>query len=141
MNKKLRYFLFAIIGLGLLLIIGATLFFNAPKASVASISADYTLSSTELFQEYNENQSVADQKFINKVIEVSGTIFEKSTDQQGATVFILNADENAGGVLCTMTLDDTPKVANKNVGDPITLKGQCSGMLMEVVLNRCTLVD
>ena len=84
---------------------------------------------------------LADQKFINQVIQVSGTIFEKSTDQQGATVFILKTGESEAGVLCTMTLEESTKVANKNVGDPITLKGQCSGMLMEVVLNRCGVVE
>lgn len=120
---------------------GALTVWNAPKASVKSTPADFTLSATELFQEYSENQSVADKKFINQVVEVKGTIFEVSEDQQGATVFLLTTGETEAGVLCTMELGETKKVKGKKVGDMITVKGHCTGMLMEVVLNRCTLME
>ncbi len=120
---------------------GALAIWNAPKASVKSKPADYTLSATELFQEYSENQGVADKKFINQIVEVKGTIFEVSTDQQGATVFLLTTGETEAGVLCTMELGESDKVKGKKVGDRITVKGHCTGMLMEVVLNRCTLVE
>ncbi len=120
---------------------GALAIWNAPKASVKSKPADYTLSATELFQEYSENQGVADKKFINQIVEVKGIIFEVSTDQQGATVFLLTTGETEAGVLCTMELGESDKVKGKKVGDRITVKGHCTGMLMEVVLNRCTLVE
>jgi len=131
-------------GLSILFIIimfGTTLIMNAPKVTVKKKPVDFTLSATELFQEYSENQAVADQKFIDQVMQVSGKIFEISTDQQGATVFLLATSENDAGLLCTFELAENDKLASKKVGDMVSLKGVCTGMLMEVVLNRCTLVE
>lgn len=141
MNKTKQYILYAFLAIFLAIFFGVLTVWNAPKASVKSTPADFTLSATELFQEYSENQSVADKKFINQVMEVKGAIFEISQDQQGATVFLLTTGEKEAGVLCTMELGESKKVKGKKVGDTITVKGHCTGMLMEVVLNRCTLVN
>ena len=141
MNKNIKYLLIALAIIALIIAIVFGLIFNAPKASVQSKNVDFTLSASELFQEYSENQSVADQKFIDQIIQISGTIFEISEDQQGATVFLLTTGENSAGVLCTMTVTESTKVKTKKIGDAIILKGFCSGMLMEVVLNRCQLVE
>jgi len=141
MNKTKQYLLYAFMAIILAIFFGALTVWNAPKASVKSTPADFTLSATELFQEYSENQAVADKKFINQVMEVKGAIFEVSQDQQGATVFLLTTGEKEAGVLCTMELGESKKVKGKKVGDIITVKGHCTGMLMEVVLNRCTLVN
>ena len=141
MNKTFKYLLIALGIIGLLIAVGLFSFYNAPKASVKEKAVDFTLSATELFQEYAENQAVADQKFIDQVMQVSGKIFEISTDQQGATVFLLSTSENDAGVLCTFELGEKNKIANKKIGDAITLKGVCTGMLMEVVLNRCRVIE
>ena len=141
MSKTKQYLLYAFIAIVLAIFFGALTIWNAPKASVKSKPADFTLSATELFQEYSENQSVANKKFINQIMEVNGSIFEISEDQQGATVFLLTTGEKEAGVLCTMELGETNKVKGKKIGDNITVKGHCTGMLMEVVLNRCTLVE
>jgi len=141
MSKTKQYLLYAFMAIVLAVFFGALTIWNAPKASVKSKPADFTLSATELFQEYSENQGVADKKFINQIVEVKGSIFEISKDQQGATVFLLTTGEKDAGVLCTMELGEAKKVKNKKIGDMITVKGHCTGMLMEVVLNRCTLVE
>lgn len=141
MNKTLKYLLITLGIIGLLIALGLFSFYNAPKASVKEKAVDFTLSATELFQAYTENQAVADQKFIDQVMQVSGEIFEISEDQQGATVFLLATGENEAGVLCTFELGEKSKITGKKVGDAITLKGVCTGMLMEVVLNRCRVVE
>ena len=141
MSKTKQYLLYALIAITLAIFFGALTIWNAPKASVKSKPADFSLSATELFQEYSENQAVADKKFINQIMEVNGSIFEISEDQKGATVFLLTTGEKEAGVLCTMELGETKKIKGKKVGDNITVKGHCTGMLMEVVLNRCTLVE
>jgi len=124
MNKTKQYLLYAFMAIILAAFFGALTIWNAPKASVKSTPADFTLSATELFQEYSENQSIADKKFINHVIEVKGDIFEISKDQQGATVFLLTTGEQEAGVLCTMELGETQKISGKKVGDKITIKGR-----------------
>ncbi|MEM6316948.1 MAG: hypothetical protein AAF960_04720 [Bacteroidota bacterium] len=138
MNKPLKYSLMAIATLVVIGGIATTFIFNAPKMTVENKSVDFQLSATELYQEYNENESVADQKYIDQVIEVSGTIFELSTDQQGATVVLLATGDSGAGVLCTLVAD---AAFDKKVGDSVTLKGVCTGKLMEVVLNRCVTVE
>ncbi len=144
MSKRIKYPIYAFGGLAVLFILIAfayTIVMHAPKATVEKKPIDFTLSATELFQEYSENQAVADQKFIDRIVQISGEIFEISTDQQGATVLILATGANEAGVLCTLELEESDKVRSKKVGDAITLKGVCTGMLMEVVLNRCRVME
>lgn len=143
MSERIKYPIYAFGGLAILFIIiafGYTVIMNAPKVSVQNKTIDFTLPATELFQEYSENQTVADQKFIDKILQVSGQIFEITTDQQGATVLLLSTGTNEAGVLCTLELSESKQVSGKKVGDSVTLKGVCTGMLMEVVLNRCVVM-
>ena len=39
--------------------------------------------------------------------------------------------------MCTLDEGQEAKIEGKAVGDQLTLKGQCTGKLMEVVLNKC----
>ena len=77
---------------------------------------------------------------IGKIMEVNGKVTEISSDEQGAPVVLFGTGEAFGGVLCTFEMGEKAKIASVKVGDEIKVKGICSGMIMEVVLNRCTLV-
>ncbi len=140
MNKSLRYFLYGLGAIVVLVIIGFALFMNIPKVSAKGQSADFSYSADQLYQEYKFNERNGDKKFIGKVIEVTGTISEISKDNQGALVILLSADDALGGVLGTLEMSEAEKAAHLKLGKTVTLKGICSGMIMEVVLNRCTLI-
>ena len=140
MNKFLKI----ILGLLLLLaIIGAVSYFsfmNAPKASSENKKVDMSISATTLFQEFEQDETASNAKYIGNIVAVKGTIGEFEEDENGATVLLLEAGD-LGGVLCTLEDSQTEKAKALDYGDTVTVKGVCTGMLMEVVVNKGVLVE
>lgn len=72
--------------------------------------------------EYQADEKAADAKYLNKAIEVSGTIMEIEKNQDGGTMVVLQTHDPAAGVQCTMR----EKGLNISKGH-IVIKGFCSG--------------
>lgn len=141
MNKFLKYSLYFLAILLVVSIIGYFAFMNAPKASSQGKTADFTMPATELYQAFEQDEETSNGKYIGKIIDVTGTIEEISTDEQGAPVILLASADGMGGVLCTLEPSQAEKVKGKDFGDEITIKGVCTGMLMEVVVNKGIVVE
>jgi hypothetical protein len=82
-----------------------------------SITAD------ELTRDYTADEAAADAKYLNKAIEVSGTVVEVINNQDGGTMVILKSIDPTTAVQCALR-DKTVKVAE---GQQIVIKGFCSG--------------
>jgi len=111
-----------------------------PDKNYDNVKADYTLQSERLVAEFEKNEAKANQKYMDKVVEVQGIIAEISADQKGATVVALRNVDAFSGVLCTLNEDAGKAMQSYTVGKPIKIRGVCTGMLMDVVLNKCVIV-
>ncbi len=78
-------------------------------------NADFNISSTELFEAFNNTPELANKKFINKVIKFQGRL--SKLDEQ----FIIVQPN----IFCS--IDSTFNFANINLGDTLLLKGRCVG--------------
>jgi hypothetical protein len=135
MKKKL--FISLIIGILIAGSIGFYLF-NKPHADIASQTPVATLSASELFRAFSEDEAAANLKYAGKVVEISGVIYSAEEGSQG-DLNILFMDENEMfGVACT--IDQYENMDKLSEGQEITIKGECSGMLSDVVLIRCVIV-
>jgi len=112
------------------LLIGGYFFINAPKAGLKSAKAAYSLTADDLYAEYAADEDAGNKKYIDQVLQVDGPISEILTDENQAMVLILKTPESEGGVMCTLE-----KEADLSVGDEVSVKGRCTGMLIDVVLN------
>jgi hypothetical protein len=140
MNKFLKILLIVITIIAVLLA-GAYLYIRyMPDKSIAKQAADFSLSASNLTKEYESNPTGSNYKFIDRVIMVKGIISEITTDQNNSAVFILRDSSSSTGVLCTL-IENARKVKHYKIGDTVTIKGTCSGMLFEVVLNKCIIID
>lgn len=74
-------------------------------------------------KEYAANEKNADSLYLNKAIEVTGTVAELEKNQDGGMMLILGTDDPMMGVQCTMREKNT--TASK--GQQVTIKGFCSG--------------
>jgi hypothetical protein len=113
--------------------------YNKPHKNLAKITADYKLDAKELFTAYELNEEKSDQLYMGRVIEVSGTI--KSIDKNGQTSINLDIGSDLNRVSCEMepeSFADLDKTIKK--GDQVTIRGNCAGMLMDVVLQRCVII-
>ncbi len=136
MLKKILFGLLAIIAI---IAIAGLVIWNLPAENVAKKTVDYTISANELFGEYTSNEKAGNTKYIDKVLIVNGKIEDMMKDETGAQVVLISGSDIGNGVMCTLEESESAKAAQLKRGDEVSIKGRCSGMLMDVVLNKCTI--
>ena len=119
-----------------------------PVPGVAGLETDFELSATDLFSEYLENEARADSMYVRKILEVSGAVIDKSEEWKsidGDSVLVqsvlLDGGDGMTGVACQFA--ELPEKSNWNEiqpGSSIRVKGECNGMLFDVVLSRAVLL-
>ena len=135
---KKKYFIIA--GILLLLIIGWGFYkYNKPHAGIADQKTDYTLTAVDLFNSFQKDESAANKKYLEKVSEVKGMI---SVIQVGSANTNIQIDASPmGGVNCSFSSADEQVLKTLKKGDTLTVKGRCTGFLMDVNLVDCALAD
>ena len=100
---------------------------NAQEETAIIISSD------SLVAAYQNNEAAANQKFLNKAVEVTGFIISINKDQASHVTILIGKADAFSNV--SVTLNSTQPITNK-VGDNITVKGVCTGNLSDVVINE-----
>lgn len=103
--------------------------YQKPRENAADEKAAYTLTAEQLFTEYSTDETSAEQKYSGKVIAVTGTVAEVQK-AANATNILLSAGAATGGVNCSLQKEAGPV----SVGAQVTVKGRCTGFLMDVSL-------
>lgn len=131
MNK--RSFILTLI-LAVIVAAGVTAYmmWNKPHEKVEDRKA-IELTADALNNAFEQNEQSANAAYLNKVIDVSGTIAEVSKNQDGKTVILLQTSDPVSGVQCTMR-ENNVKAA---VGQQVKIKGFCNGYTMVVLLSDC----
>ncbi len=123
--------------LGFLIIIGvctAYYMWTKPAPKAEDIKG-ITMTAVQLNKEFTADETKANASYLDKVIEISGTVTDVSANQDGGIVMILDSGDPMAGVQCTMR-DKGAKVAK---GQTVTIKGFCRGNNMGVALNDCVI--
>jgi len=129
-----------ILWLGILLLLLAAAgyawhLYDKPHRSAAGEDAAVTISADTLYHQYQADEHSADQKYMGKVISVTGRLTEIQ-HSGNSVIWILSTQPGGGGVNCQLfagtKVDPEPKT-----GDPVTVKGRCTGFLMDVNLADC----
>ncbi len=122
----------------LLIITGAGIFgylqWNKPHSDMNKANVDMSIAANILMKEYD------DAKFLNKTIQVTGTIKEVQVENT-TTSIKLEAEDPMGDISCELDKYSDQKGKQYKVGDKVTFKGICTGKLMDVVIDRCVSVN
>ena len=109
------------------------------------VKANFKIQAVDLIKEFEKNEENANEKFIDKIIAVSGTIREIIKDDNGYYAVALEAENSMSSVRCSMSavLDDDTAVLRK--GNIIVIKGACTGfnadelLGSDIILARCVI--
>jgi hypothetical protein len=150
-NKKIIYITAVII-----LICGCTAayFYYMPHRNVIGMSAEATIESTALVDEYLLDGMAANAKYLNEegesaVLAVTGKVSSITTDQINQKVILLKGADAHAGVSCTFTEETNNQASNVKIGQSLTIKGIIrSGagydedleLYEDVILEKCTIV-
>jgi hypothetical protein len=108
-----------------------------PHRNVESEQAVATLTATNLYNEFLNTESQANKKWVGKVIEVSGIISSVSESADYVSVNLKAATN--GGVNCSVLKTELGSGNQLKAGNSITIKGRCTGFLMDVNLVDCVI--
>ncbi len=136
--KKIIWVALAVVMIGL--IVGAFTYlyvFRKADISVASKKADIEIKASDLLKKFTDDESSANALFLDKVIVVDGLIDSITEDSTSVSVYLKNPEDIAG-TQCGFDKTAIDKSMIKT-GDIIRIKGICTGYLMDVVLNKCSI--
>ena len=115
--------------------------FQRKPADLANTEPALKVSATIIVELYQNNEMVANQQYLNKVIEVSGPISEIINQQDTLVNIMLGDTISLHKVSCLLSRTHFKNVKNYKAGQQIIIKGVCTGFLTDVELNRCVIVD
>ncbi|WP_431210741.1 OB-fold protein [Puia sp. P3] len=111
------------VGILLLILVAAAYgwhLYQKPHESAAGENAAVTINADSLYQQYQQDEHGADQKYMGKVIEVSGKLSEIQ-HSGNAEIWILSTQPGGGGINCQLfpgavKSGDEPKAGGRGDG-------------------------
>ncbi len=136
MRKKGKIFLWAMLLALAVFSIWSYYLFSRRHESAQNLKADVSINAVDLYNQYSADEAGSNKKFLNKVIIVKGKIYEMTNN--GTAQFYLLDRISTGGVNCQLSPDiDKKKNILIPVDSVITIKGKCTGFLIDVNLVDC----
>jgi hypothetical protein len=111
--------------------------YNKPRAAAFEADTDKQVTAERLYQEFMINEAQAESIYVNKVLEITGTVKDVQHSGQEVSVLLSGGEDKDGGVNCSVT--GTGKTVPK-VGEAIKVKGVCTGLLMDVSISDATII-
>lgn len=132
------------IALVLILIIGAVAYFlyqNASKEKDPTQTKDsVSIPVDSLCSAFATNEAKANEMYLDKVIDIKGKIAEIENNENRYSLFFKNQDETMS-ISCEMDTTQNQLISNLKKGDEINIKGFCIGMLIDIELNKCRIIE
>lgn len=98
-----------------------------------------TITATQLFKEYEDNEVLADKRYKDKYFYVEGVIGDIGRDILDDIYVVLKTNNLMFGVQCY--IEDEELVAQLKKGMKITVYGKCDGLLGNVGMKDCKLIN
>ena len=137
----MKKFLFSFGLIGLLGVGFGIYMYNKPHKDIKKSTADIKIEANQLLTDFEENEAEANTTYLDKLIEVTGTVREVSKDEEGNVSVILESENPLAGVICQLDNLTAHNKTSFEPGEKVAFKGLCTGMLMDVVLVRCVEVE
>ena len=132
-----------IIAILVLTIIGAFIgykMYNKPHVDVAEASADISISANSILNEFSTDETTANGKYLDKIVAIKGEISDLKIEKEKG-IITLKTNDDLGSILCHLSQASTKKIDEIKVGETITVKGICTGYLMDVVLVKSEIIN
>ncbi|MEZ4918502.1 MAG: hypothetical protein R2792_05295 [Saprospiraceae bacterium] len=127
-----------IAGLVLALIGGAVAYYmyNKPHQDMELAKPALSVDAVSLFNDYDTDEAAANEKYLGKIIAISGKVKERSMGEDGSTKVILET-EGMFGVSCSLDPLTEHERTDFSAGETVTFKGTCAGFNLDVQVDRC----
>ena len=138
MKTYVKVALFFVTFIALAAILAALYYYNLRSTDMTKAKPDFVITASALGKAFADDETKASVTYINKILEVTGRIASVKPAENSVVSISLVTENDLSSVICTLPAISDPSVFR--VGDEITLRGECSGFLMDVLLNNCALI-
>ena len=124
--------------------------YNRTNKDLSKVKADVKISATDMIKEYETNDSIANLKYLGKIIELNGTVKNVEKENTGDYTIVLGDTGKLSSVRCSMDSLYKDDAAMMTAGSSVIMRGACNGykknellgenLGSDVELNRCVLV-
>ncbi len=118
----------------------ALYYYYKKPPDIRKAAAHYETTAPALLADFNQNESTANAKYLDQVIIVEGTISNVELNGESPAVFLETGDPMAA-VTCSFYNTESAALKSLKTGTTIKIKGVCTGMLTDIVLNKCSIVE
>ena len=118
---------------------GWHLYQKAPP-DIREQKGDLEITAVDLLKAFQQDEMAGNAKCVDKVLIVAGTVTGIQTDSSGQATVSLQTNDLLAAVTCSFYQDDAG-VKKIKAGSAVRIKGVCTGMLSDVVLNKCSLAE
>lgn len=115
--------------------------YHRKPLDVAEAKSDLSVTANELIQTFEKNESAANDLFLGKIIDVKGTVIEVNNQGDTLVNVFLGTANKTGKVSCLIDETNTKEALKIAPGSVQTIRGVCTGYLMDVELNRCVVIQ
>ncbi len=113
--------------------------YNKPHIDIKKSEANFVINADAILIDFQDNEDKANIKYTNKIIQIKGTISEISTLNGNASITLKNKNFNAN-INCNLIPEENLEALQFKKGEEITIKGICTGYLLDVILVKCVIV-
>ena len=107
--------------------------FNEKYADTTQITPAFSVTALDLIHEFEKNDSLANKKYAEKIMVVSGEVSE--VEGVDSTVNIKMADSTSGSYVIFAFQQQDKVLAEKiKLGEKVSIKGSCSGGAFSKIL-------
>jgi len=88
--------------------------------------ADYSVNATDFIKEFEKSDSLANKKYIEKIITVNGTVSEVEAADTTANIKFVDST-NGSYIIFAFQQQHMAEAKQLKQGDKVSIKGSCSG--------------
>jgi len=114
--------------------------YQKPPPDIRKEKGGIEVTAIDLLKAFQQDELAGNAKYVDKVLIVSGTVNNIQTDSSGQATVSLQTNDLLAAVTCSFYQDEE-SVKKIKTGSPVRIKGVCTGMLTDVVLNKCSLAE
>lgn len=115
--------------------------YTRKPADLSDVTAQAHVQATALADLYEKDEQQANKLYLGKAIEVTGVIAEITNQKDTSVNVLLTGKDEMHRVSCLLNPNQLEKAKKLKAGDAISLRGICTGYLMDVELNRCVIIQ
>jgi hypothetical protein len=139
MKTSVKIALFIVTFIALSGILAALYLYNLKATDMSKAKPDFVISASALQKAFESDETAASARYIEKILQVTGTIASVKSGENNILSISLVTGNDLSSVICTFpAITDHSKFIT---GNEITLRGECSGFLMDVLLNNCAAIE